>query len=261
MRGSNNSPHEDPLQRISINSLCNPLDLGEREHDLDVELAAEALGNLRHSIGIHGPWSELSDQPNPEHFLNRVSNIPIVNSALRAYEQSKANSFVVKYGAETVRALPVINKLEPQLGQPMISLAVNWIRHYSSFMDPSSSANYLDESPNLHSGTPIRFSHEDDGELRNRRVAELCSNGHNGTMFPQQSSCMTSRPPSRSRWQQVVLEAGVTAGAGVAYASAHIGRQIQLLTNYIASMSDHPHLLLLLLFLQLQTSWPPSRKK
>lgn len=264
---SNSSPHEDPLQRISINSLCNPLDLGEREHDLDVELAAEALGNLRHSVGNSrsmGSESELSDQPNPEHFLNRVSNIPIVNSALRAYEQSKANSFVVKYGAETVESSvksicrPVINKLEPQLGQ-LDDFACRQLdkleRHYSSFMDPSSSANYLDESPNLHSGTPIRFSHEDDGELRNRRVAELCSNGHNGTMFPQQSSCMTSRPPSRSRWQQVVLEAGVTAGAGVAviseesmkslrycqqwlsYASAHIGRQIQLLTNYIASMS------------------------
>lgn len=81
-------------------------------HDPDVELAAEALGNLRHSMGISrsmgipslqptltcslGSESELSDHPIPEHFLNRVSNIPIVNSALRAYEQSKANSFVVK---------------------------------------------------------------------------------------------------------------------------------------------------------------------
>ncbi|KAH9849863.1 transcription factor Opi1-domain-containing protein [Lenzites betulinus] len=36
--------------------------------------------------------------------LSRVSNIPLVNSALRAYEQSKASSRVVKYGAEMMES-------------------------------------------------------------------------------------------------------------------------------------------------------------
>ncbi|KAH9893274.1 transcription factor Opi1-domain-containing protein [Cubamyces lactineus] len=49
--------------------------------------------------------------------LSRVSNIPLVNSALRAYEQSKASSRVVKYGAEmmesSVKSIsrPVIDRL------------------------------------------------------------------------------------------------------------------------------------------------------
>ncbi|KAI0225070.1 transcriptional regulator opi1 [Massospora cicadina] len=280
---SDNPSHEEPMQRISINSLCNPSDSGEGGHDPDVELAAEALGNLRHSGGASRSTESDPEHPLPEHFLNRVSNIPIVNSALRAYEQSKANSFVVKYGAETVESSvkticrPVINKLEPQLGQ-LDDFACRQLdkleKHYSSFMEHSSSTSYQVESSSvMPSGPPVRFPQEENGELRNRRVTELSSNGHNGilsallyegleltvdllgAMFPQQSNLQTSRPPHRSRWQQVVLEAGVTAGAGVAvvseesmkslrycqqwlsYASAHIGRQIQLLTNYIASMS------------------------
>ncbi|OBZ66395.1 hypothetical protein A0H81_13567 [Grifola frondosa] len=50
-------------------------------------------------------------------FVSRVSNIPIVNSALRAYEHSKASSRVVKYGAEmmesSVKSIsrPVIERL------------------------------------------------------------------------------------------------------------------------------------------------------
>ncbi|KAI0369775.1 Opi1-domain-containing protein [Pilatotrama ljubarskyi] len=49
--------------------------------------------------------------------LSRVQNIPLVNTALRAYEQSKASSRVVKYGAEmmesSVKSIsrPVIDRL------------------------------------------------------------------------------------------------------------------------------------------------------
>ncbi|KAI1796732.1 Opi1-domain-containing protein [Ganoderma leucocontextum] len=49
--------------------------------------------------------------------LSRVQSIPLVNSALRAYEQSKASSRVVKYGAEMMESSvktisrPVIDRL------------------------------------------------------------------------------------------------------------------------------------------------------
>ncbi|OCH86942.1 Opi1-domain-containing protein [Obba rivulosa] len=56
-------------------------------------------------------------QTEDSDFVSRVSNIPIVNSAIRVYEQSKASSRVVKYGAEmmesSVKSIsrPVIERL------------------------------------------------------------------------------------------------------------------------------------------------------
>lgn len=46
------------------------------------------------------------------HFIHRVSNIPLVNSALKAYESSKNSSSVVKYGAEMVESIaaPIYGK-------------------------------------------------------------------------------------------------------------------------------------------------------
>lgn len=258
---------DDPNHRMSINNLCNPPDPEDIMPDPDIKMAVEALEDLRRSGSSNQSIVHDSDlyehSPNSEHFLDRVSNIPIVNSALRAYEQSKANSFVVKYGAETVESSvksicrPVINKLEPQLDQLGVFACRQLDRlekHYSSFMDNSAGSPPYQtaegssiNSRNLLHGIP----EEAGGELRNRRVAELSSSGN---MYSQQS-LQTDRTPSRSRWQQVVLEAGVAAGAGVAvvseesmnslkycqqwlsYASAHIERQIQLLTNYIASLS------------------------
>ncbi|VDC06055.1 unnamed protein product [Peniophora sp. CBMAI 1063] len=54
---------------------------------------------------------------NTADLVSRLGHLPIVNTALRAYEQSKASSRVVKYGAEmmesSVRTIsrPVINRL------------------------------------------------------------------------------------------------------------------------------------------------------
>ena len=60
-------------------------------------------------------------QPN---FINRVSNIPLVNSALRVYENSKNSSSVMKYGAEMVESLaaPIYDKF----GKPALSNVDEW---------------------------------------------------------------------------------------------------------------------------------------
>ncbi|KAH9839995.1 Opi1-domain-containing protein [Rhodofomes roseus] len=56
-------------------------------------------------------------RPDDADFVSRMSSLPIVNTALRAYEQSKASSRVVKYGAEmmesSVKSIsrPVIDRL------------------------------------------------------------------------------------------------------------------------------------------------------
>lgn len=55
-------------------------------------------------------------QQRPAHFIHRVSNIPIVHSALRAYESSKNSNSVVKYGAEMVESIaaPIYGKFGKQ---------------------------------------------------------------------------------------------------------------------------------------------------
>ncbi|KAI9298341.1 Opi1-domain-containing protein [Neoconidiobolus thromboides FSU 785] len=255
------------MQRISINNLCNPKP--EPSNQRDEEIAAEALDSLRNSNDLNNSHSSNEIHQN-DHFLNRVSNLPLVNSALRAYESTKANSFVVKYGAETVESsvksicMPVINKLEPQLGQ-LDDFACRQLdkleKHYSSFMD-SSTQPQLNEHNQQNGHYPVHSSvhqpypkFEDGSELRNRRVMELSGGGPACQPSYTPQSNEIAKPAPRSRWQQVVLEAGVTASAGVAlvseesmkclrycqqwlaYASAHIEQQIQLLRNYLVSLA------------------------
>jgi hypothetical protein len=58
------------------------------------------------------------------NFIHRVSNIPLVNTALRAYESSKNSSNVVKYGAEMVEsfATPIYDKF----GKHALSSVDEW---------------------------------------------------------------------------------------------------------------------------------------
>ncbi|EMD38991.1 hypothetical protein CERSUDRAFT_112701 [Gelatoporia subvermispora B] len=87
-------------------SLPSPLLAGEDER------RGDAINEARRE-GTSSP----KRQPEDSDFVSRMSNIPIVNSALRAYEQSKASSRVVKYGAEmmesSVKSIsrPVIERL------------------------------------------------------------------------------------------------------------------------------------------------------
>ena len=55
---------------------------------------------------------QLIQQRSSNHFIHRVSNIPLLNSALKAYESSKNSSSVVKYGAEMVESIaaPIYGK-------------------------------------------------------------------------------------------------------------------------------------------------------
>ncbi|ESK82690.1 hypothetical protein Moror_11157 [Moniliophthora roreri MCA 2997] len=119
------------------------------DQDEDVRIAVRALGDMRNS-GLSksspGPTPALSEAstsslPTPSlstpvlsptdtsashsqnrdtsepDFVKRVSHIPLVNGALRMYEQGKASSRVVKYGAEIMESgvktisRPVIDRL------------------------------------------------------------------------------------------------------------------------------------------------------
>ncbi|KAF9438714.1 hypothetical protein BGZ76_005446 [Entomortierella beljakovae] len=80
--------------------------------DPDERLAAEVLGDMANT-----PASGAA----PAGPL--FSRLPILNTALKAYENTKQNSKVMKYGAEMVESgvkslsKPVFDKLEPTLGQ------------------------------------------------------------------------------------------------------------------------------------------------
>ncbi|KAJ3780474.1 transcription factor Opi1-domain-containing protein [Lentinula aff. detonsa] len=111
------------------------------EQDEDVRIAVKALGDMR-SGNIGGAASRqapLSTSPksttstpspilssdgmsnNDAHlepdFVSRMAHIPLVNGAIRMYEQGKASSRVVKYGAEIMEtgvktiSRPVIDRL------------------------------------------------------------------------------------------------------------------------------------------------------
>ncbi|KAG0227857.1 hypothetical protein BGW42_002548 [Actinomortierella wolfii] len=90
-----------------------------RSPDADEQLAAEALGNMANANMTSSDGSVPSSAP----FISRMSSLPIVNSAIKAYESGKQNSKVMKYGAEMVESgvkslsKPVFDKLEPKLSQ------------------------------------------------------------------------------------------------------------------------------------------------
>jgi hypothetical protein len=97
-------------------------------------------------------------------------------------------------------------------------------------------------------------NNQDDSNLRQRHVANYSSPNAEPQQNAYQNQVAETQQPTRSRWQQVVHEAGVTAGAGVAlfsdesmkmlkyclewlqYSSNHIQEQLNLLNNYLVSI-------------------------
>ncbi|KAF9148342.1 hypothetical protein BG015_009925 [Linnemannia schmuckeri] len=87
------------------------------------QLAAEALGDMANASRADPASYAAPAGP----FMSRMTSLPLVNSAmssaLKAYENTKQNSKVMKYGAEMVESSvkslskPVFEKLEPKLGQ------------------------------------------------------------------------------------------------------------------------------------------------
>ncbi|KAF5332158.1 hypothetical protein D9611_008096 [Ephemerocybe angulata] len=100
------------------------------DEDESVRIAVKALGDMRNSSlradTTRTPHS-LTPQPEPgpasPAFVSRMSSIPLLKSALNVYEQGKASSRVVKYGAEMVESSvktlskPVIERLPVNVNQ------------------------------------------------------------------------------------------------------------------------------------------------
>lgn len=96
------SPTKD--EEIADEAMSMSYESGVTLEDPDVRLAAEVLRDLKSS--------ELSPPP---AFLNRVSEYPIVSTAVKAYESSKTSSRGFNYAATTIEniARPVVSRFEP----------------------------------------------------------------------------------------------------------------------------------------------------
>lgn len=86
------------------------------DEDESVQIAVRALGDMRNSR-IHQQQERTTQEAiaMDPGYLERVSSLPLVNTAIRAYAQGKASSRVVKYGAEMMESgvKSTINYLHP----------------------------------------------------------------------------------------------------------------------------------------------------
>ncbi|KAJ3564436.1 hypothetical protein NP233_g8296 [Leucocoprinus birnbaumii] len=82
-----------------------------------VDIAVRALGDMQRSRPSEGRTASDDAQQQPAGLMSRMSSLPIVERAKRAYDYGKASSVVVKYGASMVESgvktisKPVIDRL------------------------------------------------------------------------------------------------------------------------------------------------------
>lgn len=273
-----------------------------QDQDESVLIAVKALGDMRNATLIRSPTlhppSLSSSQPTPalsmasssnsptltsptlaseDHmmdsdeadFVGRLSTFPVVSTAIRAYEQSKASSRVVKYGAEMMESSmksisrPVIDRLPVtsldefacrQLDRLGYSAGTRWPPSVDPDERSTSSERVRKRGRWRESGLQIRDvsmtrdSTEEEPSLESDRNVQGETSEEQQQVIP------------RSRWQAVLLEAG-GIGAAVSeesmrrlkyclswlqYATMHIDGQILILRDFIASLQpppDSPHAL------------------
>ncbi|KAF8225743.1 Opi1-domain-containing protein [Tricholoma matsutake] len=133
------------------------------EHDESVRIAVRALGDMRNNAQQGRPdltpTSSTPDVNSP--FVSRVSHLPLVNTALRAYEQGKASSRVVKYGVEMVESSvktisrPVIDRLPVNVNQ-LDEFACRQLDRFDRYRRPSSvESNHASPSSDPSSSTRV----------------------------------------------------------------------------------------------------------
>ncbi|KAH9000147.1 Opi1-domain-containing protein [Lactarius akahatsu] len=281
-----------------------------QDQDESVLIAVKALGDMRNATVLRSPTlhppSLSSTQPTPAlsvasssnsptmtsqtlasedqmmmdseeaDFVGRIATFPVVSTAIRAYEQSKASSRVVKYGAEMMESSmksisrPVIDRLPNSLDE----FACRQLDRLGRYGRPPS-ADPDERSASAERGRKRGRIARDSPQIGDTWRKE---NPHQvSTRLAVAASWLTSLSESdknmqgetaeeqqqvvpRSRWQAVLLEAG-GIGAAVSeesmrrlkyclswlqYATTHIDGQILILRDFIASLQpppDSPHAL------------------
>ncbi|KAF9785226.1 transcription factor Opi1-domain-containing protein, partial [Thelephora terrestris] len=238
------------------------------DQDESVRIAVKALGDMRNSRPLPSTSNSIqsfstplvleassstppispadsADDANSVDFVARVSTIPLVNTALRAYEHTKASSRVVKYGAEMMESSvktisrPVIGRLPvTQLDE----FACRQLDRFGRYGGGTSRTPIQEEREDKTAPTtPERESGPRSSSERERNSGSTPTPGPDA----QQHAVV-----QRSRWQAMLLEAG-GLGAAVSeesmrrlqyclqwlqYATNHIDAQILILRDFMASL-------------------------
>ncbi|KAI6044404.1 transcription factor Opi1-domain-containing protein [Pisolithus marmoratus] len=231
--------------------------------DESVRIAIRALGDMKKgarasssSFTTNHASATSSSSPQQDispDFVSRVSNLPLVNTALRAYEQGKASSRVVKYGAEmmefSVKSIsrPVIERLPVEQLDEFACRQLDKLERYRRPPSADSDRMQVDES-RQHSPFSSDPHAASPNELQTGGSRTPTPRSQVPDALPDQNG--QAAIVQRSRWQAVLLEAG-GIGAAVSeesmrrlkyclqwlqYATAHIDAQIVILRDFIASL-------------------------
>ncbi|KAI0029189.1 transcription factor Opi1-domain-containing protein [Vararia minispora EC-137] len=247
------------------------------DEDESVRIAVRALGDMRSralasqssSSSLGGPTPALSiasastsptlaspplapedfaavDTASPD-FVSRVSHLPLVHSALRAYENSKASSRVVKYGAEMMESSvktisrPVIDRLPVNQLDEFARRQLDRLG-YGSPPVSSRQSSYATETPEERDRSPVdgwknglqiqdvsmgrRSVERDESAVRDEpppllpsSSASASASGSKSSESSRVTSPMTEdgaeqqQVVQRSRWQTIMSEAGGISAA------------------------------------------------
>ncbi|KAI8061033.1 transcription factor Opi1-domain-containing protein [Gongronella butleri] len=211
---------------------------------LDDDLATSSSTSLS-DIGMLSPSSSTP-------LMHRVSNLPLVNSALRAYEQSN----VSKYGNDVVESIydRFSAKEAPDHHDEDTMAAVHALARTTLSDDKE--------------GMRRRRHPEDDHrKIRSRPHSRSTSptrpyntpRHHHHAPHPHAPAHYHRPAASKSKWQQIVMHAGSAAGTTAAvvseqsmkslryclhwleYAKQHIQQQMHLLRNFLVSLATSKH--------------------
>ncbi|KAI8374816.1 transcription factor Opi1-domain-containing protein [Blakeslea trispora] len=205
------------------------------------------------------------------NFIHRVSNIPLVNSALRVYESSKNSSSVMKYGAEMVESLaaPIYDKF----GKPALSNVDEWgckqldklEEKYPSYVIPIREAREEEsEDDDAKSATFAlsRASLIDSDGIRKRRDSRDETLHSHKTRSHSSRSTSPHRPYAiakssnttphlhhyrnprqqtvgRSKWHQIVMHASSAAGTTAAVISEESMKCLKYCLSWLQYASQH----------------------
>ncbi|KAI5124258.1 hypothetical protein M0805_005107 [Coniferiporia weirii] len=194
-------------------------------------------------------------------FVSRVTGLPIVNTALRAYEHSKASSRMVKYGAEmmesSVKSIskPVINRLPVN---QIDEFACRQLDRFGKYGNSGTSPEARERSLSIEHNWDSRDSGQSVGEVRQSR-AKFSIGDRDQSEVPSQDvttvgaddNTLPLQEANRSRWHSLLYEAGGISAAvseesmrrlkyclhWLQYATEHTDGQILVLRNFIASLN------------------------
>ncbi|KAG7443384.1 Opi1-domain-containing protein [Guyanagaster necrorhizus] len=271
------------------------------DQDESVRIAVKALGDMRNghpsaretqsantpALSVASTSQPTTSLPSPSvssidakmygggtalepEFVKRMSHLPLVNSALRVYEQGKASSRVVKYGAEMMESgvktisKPVIDRLPVNVEQ-LDEFACRQLDRLDRYRRPSCDR---ESSRERGRGKTRQESMSSDRDVSVSPSVEGDDAKRVGMWIDSTSSYDQRRSPTptpevpvedadqqvaqRSRWHTVLLEAGGLSAAlseeslrrlryclsWLQYATAHIDAQIVVLRNFAAALQE-----------------------